>query len=75
MISRRRNVRSWDRSWCPHRAGAEAAHSDPRPGDVAHSQASVDALIAAVGYEPTHDIDSGMDETVAWFANNANKLK
>lgn len=59
----------------PQVAGAEAVHAEPRPGDVAHSQASVDALIAAVGYEPTHDIDSGMDETVAWFADNAHKLK
>jgi len=49
--------------------GATPEHADTRPGDVAHSQASIDKLISAVGYHPTHDTPSGLAQTVAWFAS------
>jgi nucleoside-diphosphate-sugar epimerase len=46
-------------------------HTDPRPGDVLHSQANIDKIVARLGYEPTHDIASGLKETAAWFAARA----
>jgi UDP-N-acetylglucosamine 4-epimerase len=50
----------------PDLAALEPIHEDPRPGDVLHSQASIDKISEALGYAPTHDIAEGMAETVAW---------
>ncbi len=54
-----------------HRPAAAALvpeHAPPRPGDVVHSQASIDRAGAELGYQPTHQIAAGLDETVDWFA-------
>ncbi len=51
----------------PEVAKAEPTHEAPRAGDVAHSQASIEKIEAALGYRWTHDIADGMAETVAWF--------
>ncbi|MEZ4402891.1 MAG: SDR family oxidoreductase [Kofleriaceae bacterium] len=55
----------------PAIAAAEPTFTDPRPGDIAHSQAAIDKISAALGYVPSHDIAAGMAETVAWFAARA----
>ena len=52
----------------PEVGKAQPVHEAPRPGDVPHSQASIEKIEAALGYVPTHDIADGMAETVAWFA-------
>ncbi|MGE5183445.1 MAG: SDR family oxidoreductase [Acidobacteriota bacterium] len=52
----------------PEITGAEPVFEPPRPGDIAHSQAAIDKITAALGYEPTHQVAEGMTETVAWFA-------
>ena len=52
----------------PDVAKAEAGFEPPRPGDIAHSQAAIDKITAALGYAPTHQVAEGMTETVAWFA-------
>jgi len=52
----------------PEVATAEPVFEGPRPGDVAHSQASIDKIIGALGYAPSHLVEQGMAETVAWFA-------
>jgi UDP-N-acetylglucosamine 4-epimerase len=52
----------------PEVAGIEPVHEPPRPGDIPHSQAAIDKITAALGYEPTHQVADGMAETVAWFA-------
>ena len=52
----------------PEIAGAEPVFEAPRPGDVAHSQAAIDKISAALGYVPSHMVEDGMAETVAWFA-------
>jgi nucleoside-diphosphate-sugar epimerase len=44
-----------------------------RPGDIAHSQAAIDKISAALGYVPTHQIADGMAETVNWFAERLKK--
>lgn len=59
----------------PHVAAAEPVFETPRPGDVAHSQASIDRIQKVLGYLPTHDIEEGMVETVAWFAQRAKPKK
>jgi UDP-N-acetylglucosamine 4-epimerase len=57
----------------PHVAGAQPVFESPRPGDVAHSQAAIDKISAALGYVPTHQVADGMTETVSWFAQRMRK--
>ena len=52
----------------PEIANMEPAFEPPRPGDIPHSQASIDKITEALGYIPTHQVADGMAETVAWFA-------
>jgi UDP-N-acetylglucosamine 4-epimerase len=55
----------------PEIASAEPTYDGPRPGDVLHSQANIDRIRTALGYEHTHDIRAGLRETVRWFAARA----
>jgi UDP-N-acetylglucosamine 4-epimerase len=55
----------------PEIAEAKAEYADPRPGDVPHSQASIEHLSGRLGYVPSHDVRSGMVETVAWYLRSA----
>lgn len=57
----------------PEVASAEPVFEGPRPGDVAHSQAAIDKISAALGYAPSHMVEDGMAETVAWFAQRLRK--
>jgi UDP-N-acetylglucosamine 4-epimerase len=41
-----------------------------RPGDVRHSQADVSRAQSVLGYAPTHDVITGLRETVAWYRAN-----
>ena len=52
----------------PEIANVEPAFEPPRPGDIPHSQASIEKIADALGYVPTHQVGEGMVETVAWFA-------
>ncbi len=40
----------------------------PRPGDVAHSQASIEQARKELGFEPSHDIGRGLVATIEWYA-------
>lgn len=53
----------------PAVADAEPVFESPRPGDIPHSQASIEKIIGALGYAPTHLVADGMAETVSWFAS------
>ncbi len=44
-------------------------YAKEREGDIRHLVASIDKLVDATGYEPSHDIHSGLRETVAWFVD------
>lgn len=37
-----------------------------RPGDVRHSQADLELASSVLGYQPTHGLDDGLDETTKW---------
>ena len=50
---------------------ARPAYTDPRAGDVLHSQANIDKICTRLGYEHTHDIAAGLRETVRWFGERA----
>ncbi|MBW3661383.1 MAG: NAD-dependent epimerase/dehydratase family protein, partial [Gemmatimonadetes bacterium] len=47
----------------------EPTYADFRPGDVRHSLASVEEARERLGFHPTHGVEEGLDETVAWFAD------
>lgn len=51
----------------PQVADWEAVFTDPRAGDVAHSQADIGKIERLLGYEFTQDITAGMRETAAWY--------
>lgn len=55
----------------PGVADAKPEFAETRPGDVPHSQASIERLQAAVGYSPTHDLEKGLTATVDWFLQQA----
>jgi UDP-N-acetylglucosamine/UDP-N-acetylgalactosamine 4-epimerase len=54
----------------PQANGIEPSFAATRIGDVAHSQAAIEKIKAALGYEPTHNVAEGMAETVAWFVRS-----
>lgn len=42
--------------------------AEPRPGDVRHSLADI-SKAGALGYQPTHHVAEGIEETVAWYCD------
>jgi UDP-N-acetylglucosamine/UDP-N-acetylgalactosamine 4-epimerase len=59
----------------PELADVEPVYEPPRPGDIPHSQASIDKITGALGYEPSHQVVDGMAETVTWFAQRLAKAR
>ena len=45
----------------------QATHTDPRPGDVRHTEADIGAARRDIGYQPSVTFEQGLDQTVAWF--------
>jgi len=43
---------------------------DFRAGDVRHSQANIEKSKKLLGYQPTHKIESGLDEAMSWYIDN-----
>ena len=41
--------------------------ADPRPGDVRHSEASIDKAELCLGYRPRLSIAEGLERTTTWF--------
>jgi UDP-N-acetylglucosamine/UDP-N-acetyl-alpha-D-glucosaminouronate 4-epimerase len=48
-------------------AAIRPRHEAPRPGDVRHSRASIEAARTDLGYAPTVDLEEGLRRTVARF--------
>ncbi len=42
-------------------------HTDPRPGDVRHSQADISRAVADLGYKPTTDVSRGLARCLEWW--------
>ena len=45
-------------------------HSDFRVGDVRHSLASIDKAKNLLGYIPSHNVEQGLKESMAWYYKN-----
>jgi UDP-N-acetylglucosamine/UDP-N-acetylgalactosamine 4-epimerase len=56
--------------WEPRVAAQEPLYGDFREGDVRHSQADISKIRERLGYEPTHTVQQGLDEALAWYAEN-----
>jgi UDP-N-acetylglucosamine 4-epimerase len=54
-----------------HLASARPEYADFRAGDVRHSQADISKARRLLGYEPTHSIEKGLDEALAWYVERA----
>lgn len=48
----------------------EISHGPKRPGDIAHSLASIDKAKSLLGYTPKYDINTGLEEAVKWYWKN-----
>jgi UDP-N-acetylglucosamine 4-epimerase len=55
----------------PHLAGFKPIHRDFRAGDVRHSLADISKATDLLGYVPTHRIDAGLRESMAWYIANS----
>ncbi len=42
-----------------------------RVGDVRHSQADISKAMERLGYQPTHSVQQGLAETLAWYVERA----
>jgi UDP-N-acetylglucosamine 4-epimerase len=54
----------------PHLGGLKPVYGPARPGDVMHSLADVGKARRLLGYEPTHSIERGLDESLDWYERN-----
>ncbi len=50
-----------------HLQNIKPIYQDFRPGDVKHSQANISKAQHLLGYQPTHTIDQGLDESMEWY--------
>lgn len=54
----------------PHLKEFSPVYRDFRPGDVKHSQASIEKAKNAIGYQPTHAVARGLEESLEWYVRN-----
>lgn len=48
----------------------EIKHGPERLGDIPHSLASIEKAVTLLNYQPSHTIDQGLKEAVAWYWEN-----
>jgi len=48
----------------------EVLHGPNRKGDIPHSLASITKAEELLGYKPSHTIDNGIEQAVAWYWEN-----
>jgi len=51
----------------------EVIYREFRDGDVRHSQADISKAASLLGFEPTHQIGSGIDNAIPWYLNSLKK--
>ncbi len=54
----------------PRLAGLKPVYGTFRSGDVMHSLADIGKARRLLGYEPTHSIEQGLDESLDWYEKN-----
>lgn len=53
----------------PHLRDYKPSYRDFRPGDVRHSLADIGKATRLLGYVPSHRIEAGLEESMAWYVN------
>jgi len=48
-------------------------YRDFRAGDIRHSNANIDKMKTLIGYEPTHTLEQGLSESIAWYIEDIMK--
>lgn len=48
-------------------------YTDFRAGDVRHSQADISKAHRLIGFEPTHRIDEGLKQSMAWYISHLSR--
>ena len=48
---------------------------DFRAGDIRHSNANISKAKELLGYEPTHTLEEGLEESLNWYINDIKKGK
>jgi len=59
----------------PHLENLTPHYFPARAGDVRHSQADISKARELLGYEPTHRIEEGLDETLRWYTANLLRIQ
>ncbi len=54
----------------PHIEEHQPVYQDFRAGDVRHSQADISKAQTLLGFAPTHTVDQGLGEAMAWYKND-----
>ena len=54
----------------PELSMVQPAYRQYRPGDVRHSQADISKIRRELGYEPTHNVERGLRETLSWYVDS-----
>ena len=54
----------------PHLQHYKPSHRDFRAGDVRHSLADIGKAATLLGYVPSHRIDQGLQESLAWYIDH-----
>ncbi len=54
----------------PHIAAPEVQYGEFRAGDVRHSQADISKAKNMLGYDPVHDIKSGLKKAMPWYLSH-----
>ena len=54
----------------PNLEKKEPIYRDFRPGDVRHSQASIDKAKKLLGYQPEFRLSEGLDEALGWYIDS-----
>jgi UDP-N-acetylglucosamine 4-epimerase len=58
----------------PRLEALQPVHGPFRPGDVLHSLADVDKARRLLGYAPTHSLEQGLDESLAWYEEHVDEV-
>jgi nucleoside-diphosphate-sugar epimerase len=54
----------------PEASGVRAVHRAPRKGDLQFSRADISKAERLLGYRPAVRIMAGLEQTIAWYAEN-----
>ena len=54
----------------PEIAAINPVYTDPRQGDIPHSQASIEKAARLLGYHPQFDLKQGLEHSIRWYWEN-----